>query len=657
MSLRSTYTPTTVRGASGERSSSRHGSASAGEAVDKKAKKINWQSLPEIWALIHPRRGILILGLLLTGVNTMAGLVLPLSSKFLFDNVINKRQVELLLPLVLAVVAATAVKGLTSFTLTQLLSKSAQRMITDLRKQVQAHIGRLPVTFYDANKTGALVSRIMSDVEGVRNLIGTGLVEFVGGVMTAIVALVYLLFVNVRMTLLAFTILVAFALFLNKAFSTIRPIFRARPKINAEVTGRLTESLGGVRVVKGYHGEEHEEQVFAGGVQRLLDNVLKTLTATSLMSLSGAMLMGLVSALIMYLGARQILAGTMTTGQLVSYSAFLVMLIAPVFQIVAIGTQITEAITGLERTREILNEAKEDQDPRRTKSLDRIRGRVEFQEVHFSYEANKEVLHGVSFVSEPGSVTALVGPSGSGKSTIIGLVSAFYTPTQGRIVVDGIDLSTVKLSSYRTQLGVVLQETFLFDGSIRENVSYARPNATEEEIMAACRIARVDEFAETFEKKYDTVVGERGVKLSGGQKQRVSIARALLADPRILILDEATSSLDSESEALIQEGLRYLMRGRTTFVIAHRLSTIRRAEQILVVQDGVILERGTHESLYAAHGRYFDLYTKQHAVETNLFLAPGEGDKLEREPEDNAPGNGGGAALPEALQAMRNRNV
>ena len=413
-----------------------------------------------------------------------------------------------------------------------------------------------------------------------------------------------------------------------------------------------------MRVVKGYHGEEHEENVFAGGVQRLLDNVLKTLTATSLMSLSGAMLMGLVSALIMYLGARQILAGTMTTGQLVSYSAFLVMLIAPVFQIVAIGTQITEAITGLERTREILNEAKEDQDPRRTAALERITGRVEFEDVHFSYEENKEVLHGVSFLSEPDTVTALVGPSGSGKSTMIGLVSAFYTPTQGRILVDKVDLSTVKLSSYRTQLGVVLQETFLFDGSIRENVAYARPNATEEEILAACRIARVDEFAETFEKKYDTVVGERGVKLSGGQKQRVSIARAILADPRILILDEATSSLDSESEALIQEGLRYLMRGRTTFVIAHRLSTIRRAEQILVVQDGVILERGTHESLYAAQGRYFELYTKQHAVETNLFLAPGEGDKIEREPEDSSAGNGGrGGVLPEALQALRNRGA
>jgi ABC-type multidrug transport system fused ATPase/permease subunit len=628
---------------------------SADTAPKKTKKKIKWQSLPEIWALLHPRRGMLLLGLILVTINRVAGLVLPGSSKFLFDNVIDKHQVSLLVPIVLAVLGATVLQGITSFTLTQLLSKSAQRMITDMRKQVQAHIGRLSVAYYDANKTGVLVSRIMNDVEGVRNLIGTGLVEFVGGVLTAILALIILLRTSTVMTLVAFAVLVSFALFLNKAFAAIRPIFRARPKINAEVTGRLTESLGGVRVVKGYHAEDREEQVFAGGAQRLLDNVLKTLTTTSLMSLSGASLMGIVSAIIMYLGARQVLAGTMTKGELIAYSAYLVLMVAPVFQIVNIGTQITEAITGLERTREILNEAKEDQDPKRTVVLDRIEGRVQFEDVHFSYEPNKEVLHGISFASQPGTVTALVGPSGSGKSTMIGLISAFYVPTEGRVSVDGIDISTVRLSSYRTQLGVVLQETFLFDGSIRENVAYARPNATEEEIMAACRIARVDEFAQTFDKQYDTVVGERGVKLSGGQKQRVSIARAILADPRILILDEATSSLDSESEALIQEGLKYLMRGRTTFVIAHRLSTIRRAEQILVVQDGQILERGTHESLYAAQGRYFELYNKQHAVETNLFLAPGEGDKLEESP-DNKGNTSGGGALPDAIRLMRSQN-
>jgi ABC-type multidrug transport system fused ATPase/permease subunit len=604
------------------------------DAVTKAKKKINWSSFPDIWELIKPRRQVLILGLVLVAVNRVAGLVLPASSKYLFDNVIEKKQINLLMPIVLAVVGATVLQGLTSFTLTQLLSKSAQRMITDLRKQVQAHIGRLSIRFYDANKTGVLVSRIMSDVEGIRNLVGTGLVEFVGGILTAVLALVILLRISAFMTIIAFSVMVVFGLFLNKAFSTIRPIFRARPKINAEVTGRLTESLGGVRVVKGYHAEDREEKIFAGGVQRLLDNVLKTLTATSFMSLSGASLMGIVSAVIMFLGARQVVAGSMTKGDLIAYSGFLVLMVAPVFQIVAIGTQITEAITGLERTREILNETMEDEDPNRTKNLDRIHGLVEFENVHFSYEENKEVLHGISFLSQPGTVTALVGPSGSGKSTIIGLISAFYKPSIGRILVDNTDLSTVRLASYRTQLGVVLQETFLFDGTIRENVSYARPNATEEEIMAACRIARVDEFAEHFDKKYDTIVGERGVKLSGGQKQRVSIARAILADPRILILDEATSSLDSESEALIQAGLRYLMRGRTTFVIAHRLSTIRRAEQILVVQDGRILERGTHETLYAQHGRYFDLYTKQHEVETNLFLAPGEGDKLERDNTD-----------------------
>jgi ABC-type multidrug transport system fused ATPase/permease subunit len=619
-------------------------------------KKIDWSSLPEIWALIHPRRGILLLGFVLMAINRVAGLVLPGSTKYLVDDVIGKRQVRLLVPIVLAVIGATIVQGLTSFTLTQLLSKSAQRMITDLRKQVQSHIGKLPISFYDANKTGVLVSRIMSDVEGVRNLIGTGLVEFVGGVMTAVLALIILLRISTLMTVVAFSVLLVFAYGLNKAFATIRPIFRARPKINAEVTGRLTESLGGVRVVKGYHAEVREASVFGAGLQRLLDNVLKTLTATSLMSLSASALMGIVSSVIMFLGARQILAGTMTLGTFFTYIFFLGLLVAPVFQIVAIGTQITEAITGLERTREILNEKLEDQDPRRSITLGRIEGRVEFKNVHFSYEPTKEVLHGVSFTAEPGSVTALVGPSGSGKSTTIGLISAFYTPLQGRILVDAVDLSTVRLGSYRTQLGVVLQETFLFDGTIRENVAYARPDASEAQILAACHIARVDEFAENFEKKYDTIVGERGVRLSGGQKQRVSIARAILADPRILILDEATSSLDSESEALIQEGLRYLMKGRTTFVIAHRLSTIRRAEQILVVQEGLILEHGTHESLYSAHGRYFELYTKQHAVETNLFLAPGEGDKPEPDSNESSGGNASGSSLPDAIQILRSRN-
>jgi subfamily B ATP-binding cassette protein MsbA len=558
--------------------------------------------------------------------NRIAGLALPFSPKYFFDDIIGKHKTNMLLPLVLIVIGATIVQGVTSFSLTQLLSKSAQRMITDMRKRIQAHIGRLPVGYYDAHKTGELVSRIMSDVEGIRNLIGTGLVEFLGGLLTSALALVILLRISALMTLVAFGILLVFGFGINKAFSTIRPIFRARPKITAEVTGRLTESLGGVRVVKGYHAEGREEKVFGAGVQRLLNNVLKTLTATSLMSLSATTLMGIVSAIIMFLGARQILAGTMTAGTLVTYLAFLAMLIAPVFQIVAIGTQLTEAITGLERSREILNEKIEDEDDGRSKTINRLTGEVIFENVDFSYEAGKQILFDINFVSHPGTVTALVGPSGAGKSTIIGLIAAFYKPERGRVLVDGIDLATIKLSSYRTQLGVVLQDTFLFDGSIRENVAFARPDATEGEIMAACRIARVDEFAESFEKKYDTIVGERGVKLSGGQKQRVSIARAILADPRILILDEATSSLDSESEALIQEGLRYLMRGRTTFVIAHRLSTIRRAEQILVVEAGRVIERGTHQSLYALGGRYYDLYTRQHGLEANLFLAPGEGE-------------------------------
>jgi ABC-type multidrug transport system fused ATPase/permease subunit len=622
-----------------------------------KKTKNAWKNLPHVWALIKPRRGILAAGLLLMAVNRVSGLILPASTKYLVDDVIGKHHIRLLTPIVLAVLTATVIQGLTSFTLTQLLSKSAQKMIADLRRQVQAHIGKLSISFYDSNKTGVLVSRIMSDVEGVRNLIGTGLVEFAGGLMTGILALVILLRISVTMTLIAFTVLLVFGVGLNKAFTTIRPIFRARPKITAEVTGRLTESLGGVRVVKGYHAEEREEKIFSAGVQRLLDNVLKTLTATSIMSLSAAALMGLVSAVVMFMGAHRILAGTMTLGTFLTYSIFLGLLVAPVFQIVAIGTQITEAITGLERTREILDEKIEDEAPGRVVKLPRVSGQVVMEDVNFAYDSRKEVLHDIIFRAEPGTVTALVGPSGAGKSTIIGLIAAFYVPSSGRVLVDGIDLSTVKLDSYRTQLGVVLQETFLFDGTIRENVAFARPDASEAEILAACRIARVDEFAEAFENQYDTIVGERGVKLSGGQKQRVSIARAILADPRILILDEATSSLDSESEALIQEGLRYLMRGRTTFVIAHRLSTIRRADQILVIEAGRIIERGTHTSLFAAGGRYYDLYTKQHSVEENLFLAPGEGSLDVEDTETGGRSDGvGDSPIPDAIRLIRDRN-
>jgi ABC-type multidrug transport system fused ATPase/permease subunit len=634
--------------------------SAAGTGTKPSKSKFDWKLLPDVIALLKPRRGVLAVGFAIMVVNRLSGLILPLSTKYLLDNVILKRQIHVLTPLVLAVLGATLIQGLTSYSLTQLLSKSSHKMIAELRRRVQAHIGRLPVAFYDTNKTGVLVSRIMSDVEGIRNLVGTGLVDFVGGILTAMFALTYLLRTSVTMTAAASVGIAIFGVGMSQAFKIIRPIYRARPKINAEVTGRLTETLGGVRVVKGYHAEEREEQVFAGGVQRLLDNIIQTLTATSMMSFSATALMGVVSAVIMYIGSHQILSGSMTPGGFFSYVAFLGLLTAPVVQIVGIGPQITEALAGLERTREILNEKMEDEASGRTVRLDRIEGRVAFEDVGFAYDVNKPVLYGVGFQSEPGTVTALVGPSGAGKSTIIGLIAAFYVPTTGRVLVDGVDLSTVRLDSYRTQLGVVLQETFLFDGTIRENVAFARPEASEEEILAACRVARVDEFAEGFEKKYDTVVGERGVKLSGGQKQRVSIARAILADPRILILDEATSSLDSESEALIQEGLRYLMRGRTTFVIAHRLSTVRRADQILVVEAGKIIERGTHQSLYAAGGRYYDLYTKQHGVETNLFLAPGEGSAEAEESSSGGRGTASGArgdsAIADTIRLIRGQD-
>jgi ABC-type multidrug transport system fused ATPase/permease subunit len=569
------------------------------------------------------------------GINRVSGLILPASTKYLIDDVIGKRQIHLLAIIVLVVIAATAVQGATSFVLTQLLSKAAQRMIAELRCKIQAHIGRLPVAFYDANKTGALVARIMSDVEGVRNLIGTGLIEFAGGLMTALFALIVLLRISVTMTAAVSVVLLLFGLRLYVSFKTVRPLFRARSKISAEVSGRLTESLGGVRVVKGYHAEQREEKVFAAGVQRLLDNVLKTLTSISLMNLSATTLMGIVSATIMYFGARHILSGTMTLGTLLTYIFFLALLIAPVLQIVGVGSQISEALAGLERAHEVLSEKTEVEASTRKVQLDRIHGRVVFENVNFAYSSGKPVLHDIQFESSPGTVTALVGPSGAGKSTVIGLIAAFYAPTSGRVLIDGVDLGQVRLDSYRTQLGVVLQETFLFDGTIRDNVAFSRPEASEQEILAVCRMAGVDEFAQTLEKKYDTVVGERGVRLSGGQKQRVSIARAILADPRILILDEATSSLDSESEALIQEGLGYLMQGRTTFVIAHRLSTVRRADQILVLEAGRIIERGKHQSLYAARGRYYDLYAKQHGIEANLFLtAEEQGPKPEEPPVD-----------------------
>ena len=618
----------------GRKSESAGGRASVPEPAGKKKPELR-KVLPEIWDLVKPRRWVLAFGLVLMIVSRLASFVLPLSAKYLIDNVMRRGQLHLLPWIVGAVLIATAIQGVTSYGLTQLLSIAAQRLITDLRTQVQQHIGRLPVAFYDANRTGTLVARIMSDVEGIRNLIGTGMVNFLGGLLAAVIAFALLIRISAEMTLLAVVVLVVFSLILMMAFKTIRPIFRERSRINADVTGRLTESLGGVRVVKGYHAEESEARIFAAGVQRLLENVIRTLTAQSVMSLASTVVLGLVGALVMYLGGLLVVTHKLTVGDYVAYTMVLAYLIAPVVQIVAVGTQLTEAVAGLDRTSEILSEKDEENDPQRTAPLGPIHGDVRFDDVFFAYEAGKPVLHGISFDAAPGTVTALVGPSGSGKSTIIGLLCAFHKPDRGQVLIDGIDLATVRLGDYRTQLGVVLQESFLFDGTIRENVQFSRPLATEAEVLEACRIARVDEFAERFPDGYETIVGERGVKLSGGQRQRISIARAILANPRILILDEATSSLDSESEAMIQEGLSYLMRGRTTFVIAHRLSTIRRADQILVVEDGRIVERGTHAELYAQNGRYWDLYTRQHGLQSNLFLAPGEGDNI---PEgDNKP--------------------
>jgi len=575
----------------------------------------------EIHDLMRPRRGVLLLGLLLVGVGRLAGLVPPLSTKVLIDTVIGQHKSALLFPLILGVVVATCIQGITSFALTQLLSKTAQRVVAALRCRVHAYITRLPIAYFDSNKTGVLVSRIMNDVEGVKHLIGTGLVEFVGSAVTAFIVLVALFWINALLTVSALLAILSLALLLRRVFQHVHPLFRDKGKITAELTGRLTESLNGIRVVKGYHAETQEQRVFADGVARLLSNIQQTITATSVMSLSVTVLMGILSALVMLISGRSILANTMTLGDFTAYSGLVVYLAGPMFQIVTFGMQFTEAVAGLERTREVLLEKPEDVDSRRRVSLGQVRGTVEFDNVTFAYELRKTVLKGVSFRAEAGSVTALVGPSGSGKSTVIELIASFRTPGEGVVLVDGTDLATVRLDHYRSQLGIVLQDTFLFDGSIRENVAFSRPEASENSVTAACRIARVDEFAERLPQKYNTVVGERGAKLSGGQKQRISIARAILASPRILILDEATSSLDSESEALIQEGLSYLKQGRTTFIIAHRLSTIRQADQILFLEDGRVAERGTHSELYSMHGRYFDLYTRQEAVQADLFVA------------------------------------
>ena len=585
--------------------------------------------MPEIARLLRPFRWLLVGSLLLMIVNRLCSFAVPISSRYLINDVMYKHQLGELPLIIGAVVGATFLQGITTYLLFERLSLAGQRLIAELRMQVQQHIMRLPISFHDKNRTGTIVARIMTDVEGVRNIVGAGLLDFAGGVLTAIIALVILVRISTRMTILTCAILIAFSLFLRKAFRTLRPIARERSRINAEVTGRLTEAVGGVRVIKGYHAEEQEARIFAEGARRLLDNMAKSIGAQSLLSFCSITILGLTAALIMYMGSRDVMRQRLDVGGYVEFNLLLVFMVAPMAMLVSVGTQLTEAFAGLDRTMEILSEVQEDTEPARTKDIGPIIGNVEFKSVAFAYEpASELVLHGISFEAKPDTVTALVGSSGSGKSTIISLICGFHSAVGGQVLIDSLDLATVRLSSFRRQLGVVFQETFLFDGSIRENVLFSRPQASAELFLEACRTARVDEFAERFPARYETIVGERGVKLSGGQRQRIAIARAILADPRILILDESTSSLDSESEAMIQDGLGYLMQGRTTFVIAHRLSTIRRADQILVIEQGRIVERGNHESLYQLRRRYYELYTRQHSLETNLFLAPGEGDRI-----------------------------
>jgi len=591
----------------------------------KPAKKIRWSSAwSEARALIWARRWRLALGLLLMLVNRLAGLVLPWATKPLIDNVIAQRRVEMLGTLAWAVGAATLVQAVTSFALSQILGVAAQRAITDMRRRIEEHALRLPVRYFDSTQTGVLISRIMTDAEGIRNLIGTGLVQLVGSLVTAVFALGFLLYINVRLTLLTIVVLAAFGGAMSYAFKTLRPLFRERGKITAEITGRLNQALGGVRVVKTYTAEKREDLVFARGAHRLLRNVAKSMTGVSAVSGFSNVIIGVIGVITILIGGHAIMTGRMTVGDLFQYVTFTGLMTMPIVQIASIGTQITEAFAGLDRIRELLDTPREDADDDRRAQADDLRGEVEFEDVWFEYNPGVPVLKGVSFETRLGSTTALVGSSGSGKSTLISLVMAFNRPTRGRIRIDGIDLSALRLVDYRRHLGVVLQDNFLFDGTVAENIAYGRPRASRADIERVSRIAHADEFIESFAQKYDTVVGERGVRLSGGQRQRVAIARAILADPRILLLDEATSSLDSESEALIQDGLRSLRSGRTTFVIAHRLSTILAADQILVIEAGEVVERGTHAELLALGGRYRQLYDKQYRFERNRFINPGE---------------------------------
>ena len=578
----------------------------------------------EARALIWEHRTSVTVGLVLMIFSRAAGFVLPYSTKYVLDDVLPNRDIRMLGYIALAGLAATIVQSITGYALSQVVSVAAQQAIARLREEVQGHLIRLPVKFFDSTKSGVLVSRVMNDPEGIRNLIGTGLIQLTGGIVSAIAALGVLFYLNWRLTAATIVFLAMFGVVMSIAFKRLRPIFRERSVITAEVTGRLTETLGGIRLIKVYTAEEREKAVFGQGVQKLFQNIAKTITGTSLTGTLGLAVVGVIGLIAMYVGGRDVINGDMTVGSLITFVFFIVMVTAPLIQIASIGTQITEAFAGLDRIRELRDMATEDQEDANKTSVPSVVGRVEFDHVSFEYDAGNPVLKDVSFTAPAGTTTALVGSSGSGKSTMISLIMAFAQPQQGQIKVDGTPVSDLKLREFRRHLGVVMQDNFLFDGTVMENIAFTKPGATQEEVMAVAKIANAHDFIQGFPQQYDTIVGERGVKLSGGQRQRVAIARAILADPRVLILDEATSSLDSESEHLIQEGLRRLRAGRTTFVIAHRLSTITSAEQILVLEHGQIVERGTHQELLAVGGRYRDLYNRQYQLEQDQFINPGE---------------------------------
>jgi ABC-type multidrug transport system fused ATPase/permease subunit len=593
--------------------------------TDAKKPKVDYQrAWAEARELVWRHRRTLTAGFVLMLINRLSGLVLPASSKFLIDDVLGKGRGDLLLPVAGAAAAAVIIQAITGYSLSQVVSIAAQRAIADMRMDVQKHVLHLPISYFDSTKTGVLISRVMTDADGIRNLVGTGLIQLAGGLLTAIIGIVVLFALNWQLTAVMLVVLLSFAGGMSLAFSRLRPLFRERGALNAEVTGRLAESLGGIRILKVYVAEEREQKLFGEGVMKLFANVRRSITGTSLVGTGAGVILGIIGVLMILMGGRAIIDGSMTLGSLVMYLFFVGLVAMPLVQIASVGTQISEAFAGLDRIREIRDMETEDQQDAQLAPLTALEGRLEFRDVRFAYVRDTPVLKGVSFVAEAGSTTALVGSSGSGKSTLIGLVMAFNRPDSGEILVDGRDLRTLKLRDYRSQLGVVMQDNFLFDGTVRDNIAFAKPDATEEEVREVSRIAHCDEFVSAFENGYDTIVGERGVKLSGGQRQRVAIARAILADPRILILDEATSSLDSESEAMIRDGLRSLRRGRTTFVIAHRLSTIESSDQILVLESGEIVERGTHSELIRLHGRYRQLYDKQYGIERDRFINPGE---------------------------------